>query len=91
MTIRQAWTAAWNLNVVSTQFITHTFVPLLLASSDPRLIFMASGTSSLAAAENPNLPVNRVPEKGWPKSQHSVQTNIASYRSSKAGMNMMMR
>lgn len=89
--MRQAWTASWVVNVVGTQVMTHTFMPLLLASSDPKLIFMASGTSSLTTSENPNIPINRVPEKGWPKSHKNLQGNVPAYRSAKTGMNMMMR
>lgn len=91
MTMRQAWTASWTVNVVGTQVMTHTFVPLLLASSDPRLIFLASGTACLTTTDNQAIPLNKVPEAGWPKSDGVVFTNIPAYRSSKTGMNMMMR
>jgi NAD(P)-dependent dehydrogenase (short-subunit alcohol dehydrogenase family) len=65
----------------------HTSVPLLLQSSSPRLLFMASGTSTFADKTHAASPFNQVLPKGWPKQDFSV----ASYRSSKAGMNMMMR
>ncbi len=71
--------------------MTATFVPLLLKSHDPRLLFLASGTSTLAGTENPNTPINKVPAAGWPKTGGNVQTNIPAYRSAKCGMNMMMR
>ena len=67
--------------------MTSVFVPLLLQSSNPRLLFITSGTSSLDGTENLALAVNKYPPKGWPKSNFS----IAAYRSSKTGMNMMMR
>ena len=90
MSLRELWDKSWSVNVASTQVMTHTFVPLLLKSKDARLMFMASGTSSLTIAENRALPINKAPEAGWPKKMAHVN-DIAAYRSSKAGMNMMMR
>lgn len=90
MTMREVWTKSWTVNTVGTQLITTAFVPLLLKSQDPRLLFMASGLSSLAVAENLALPFNTVAAKGWPK-PNTLQVNVPAYRSAKAGMNMMMR
>lgn len=87
MTIREAWNRSWNVNTTGTYVLTHTFAPLLLKSSDPRLLFITSGTSTLAECTNQALAVNKPAPKGWPKSGFSA----ASYRSSKTGMNMMMR
>ncbi|OBT56871.1 hypothetical protein VE04_03001 [Pseudogymnoascus sp. 24MN13] len=87
MTMREAWNKSWNVNTTGTQIMTHTFVPLLLKSSDPRLLFVTSGTSSLTETESSEMWVNKVPAKGWPKQAISMP----SYRSSKTGMNMMMR
>lgn len=69
--------------------MTHTFVPLLLKSSDPRLLFITSGTSTLTDYASPliALPLDQSPPKGWPKTAPAVP----AYRSSKTGMNMMMR
>ena len=67
--------------------MTSTFMPLLLASSKPRLLFITSGTSTLAGTEDMALPVNQYPPAGWPKPGFSVP----AYRSAKTGMNMMMR
>lgn len=89
--MRQIWSKSWDLNVASTQVMTHKFVPLLLKSEDPRIIFMASGTSSLGVAEIPHLPFNKSPGKGWPKTYASPQQYIPSYRASKTGLNMPMR
>lgn len=91
LTMRQTWNASWNVNTVGTQIMTAIFVPLLLKSDDPRLLFMASGTSSLKGTENLDLPFNRVPAGGWPKKTPTAINNIPAYRSSKCGMNMMMR
>ena len=89
--MRQMWNASWNVNTVGTQVMTSIFVPLLLKSSDPRLLFMTSGTSTLKGTENHDLPINKVPPRGWPKMTGTAQSNIPAYRSSKCGMNMMMR
>ena len=91
MTTRQAWNASWNVNTVGTHIMTSTFVPLLLKSHDPRLLFMASGTSALTGTENPALPINKIPNAGWPKTDLAANANLPAYRSSKCGMNMMMR
>ncbi|VUC26913.1 unnamed protein product [Clonostachys rosea] len=90
LSLRQAWAKSWDVNTAGTHIMTLTFVPLLLESSDPRLLFMASGTSSLELTENKVLPINQNPPKGWPKDGFA-HSNMAAYRSSKAGMNMMMR
>lgn len=71
--------------------MTASFVPLLLKSSDARLLFVTSGTSTLKGTENLDSPLNKVPAAGWPKKIPTVINNIPAYRSSKAGMNMMMR
>lgn len=90
ITMREAWNRTWDVNVAGTQVMTHAFVPLLLKSSDPRLLFIASGTSPLTTAEDTSLPFNRIPEAGWPKNIGGIN-KMPAYRSSKTGMNMMMR
>jgi NAD(P)-dependent dehydrogenase (short-subunit alcohol dehydrogenase family) len=94
---REAWNRTWNVNVTGTHILTSTFMPLLLQSSqspspDPRrLIFITSGLSSLAGTEsNVTHPINLSPPEGWPKSYEGMFF-CPSYRSSKTGMNMMMR
>lgn len=86
--MRQVWSKSWEVNTVGTQIMTDAFVPLLLKSSDARLLFIASGTSTLAESDNPYIPVNKSPPKGWPKPAHA---SLPAYRSAKTGMNMMMR
>lgn len=81
------WNQTWNVNTTGTHILTSTFAPLLLQSSDPRLLFITSGTSTLAGTENAAIPVNKVPPKGWPKTGFSVP----AYRSAKTGLNMLMR
>jgi NAD(P)-dependent dehydrogenase (short-subunit alcohol dehydrogenase family) len=93
LSVREGWNKAYNINVTGTHIMTSTFVPLLLKSSAPRLMFITSGTSSLIETEkfdNPALArINASPDAGWPKAQGPMP--IASYRSSKTGMNMMVR
>jgi NAD(P)-dependent dehydrogenase (short-subunit alcohol dehydrogenase family) len=85
MTLRQMWNKSWDVNTSGTFVTTHTFVPLLLKSSEPRLIFITSGTSTLEEHDNQALMVNKPAPKGWPKESFMV----ASYRSAKCGMNMV--
>jgi NAD(P)-dependent dehydrogenase (short-subunit alcohol dehydrogenase family) len=84
---REMWNKSWDVNVSGQQVMTTTFVPLLLQSSDPRLLFITSGTSTLAGTENKALAVNQYPAKGWPKTGFAVP----GYRSAKTGLNMLMR
>lgn len=81
------WNKSWNVNTTGTYILTHTFIPLLLNSSNPRLLFITSGTSTLAEQGNTPLPLDQSPGKGWPKQENVVP----AYRSSKTGMNMMMK
>ncbi|KAM0260012.1 hypothetical protein ACHAPA_010458 [Fusarium lateritium] len=86
---REMWNKTYDVNVTGTHIMTWNFAPLLLESSDPRLMFIASGTSSLAGCENLDIPLNKSPSKGWPKTLNNF--HVPAYRSSKTGMNMMMR
>jgi len=85
MTARQAWNKAWDVNVTGAHIMTSTFLPLLLRSQDPRLLFLTSGLSSLQDAADVSNPKNVVPPAGLPKVHQ-----FAGYRSAKAGLNMMM-
>jgi NAD(P)-dependent dehydrogenase (short-subunit alcohol dehydrogenase family) len=93
MTLREAFNAAWDVNVSGTHVMTHEFAPLLLESSSPRLLFVTSGTSALAETERFDYPplarLNASPEAGWPKA--ASMNPVTSYRSSKTGLNMLMR
>ncbi|KAI1432515.1 NAD(P)-binding protein [Xylaria sp. CBS 124048] len=92
--IREGFNAAWDTNVAGTHVLTMLSVPLLLQSAGPRVIFLSSGTSSLtetAQTDNANTSrLNSSPEAGWPKGQNGGML-ATSYRSSKAGLNMLMR
>lgn len=93
LTIREAFNKSWDVNVTGTQVMTATFVPLLLNSSDPRLMFLTSGTSTITETENMTMPIqqriNGSPPAGWPK--EAIAIPITSYRSTKTGLNMLMR
>lgn len=96
MTVREASNASWDTNVSGTHVLTTLAVPLLLESAEPRLLFVTSGTSSMWETEEENWGsmvhlkrINASPEKGWPKDPGP--NPITSYRSTKAGLNMLMR
>jgi len=92
MTEREMWIHSWNVNTVGTQVMTTTFMPLLLETPKPRLLFITSGTATLAGTENMALAVNKYTPKGWPKGNFDGKNfNVPAYRSSKTGLNMMMR
>lgn len=96
MSIRDAFNASWDVNVSGTHVLTTLAIPLLLKSSDPRLMFVTSGTSSLWETDPENwgamqhlARINASPAAGWPK-QKEVNP-ITSYRATKTGLNMLMR
>jgi len=89
-TLRTAWDKAYSLNVTSTQAFTYVFMPLLLASPSPRLLFITSGLSSLstcASGTNSKALAPGAAAKGWPK---PATPSMVAYRSSKTALNMMM-
>ncbi|OQD66289.1 hypothetical protein PENDEC_c054G01408 [Penicillium decumbens] len=92
LSARDGWNLTWNTNVTGAHVSTAMFVPLLLKSANPRLLFMTSGTSPLIDTERMDAQyamINAHPEAGWPK-PHTLNPTEA-YRSSKTGLNMMMR
>ncbi|KAJ7057253.1 hypothetical protein C8F01DRAFT_1153931 [Mycena amicta] len=96
MSIREAFNTSWDTNVSGTHVLTTLAIPLLLKSADPRLAFVTSGTSSMWETESENWGnmfalsrINASPEKGWPKPKDL--NSITSYRSTKTGLNMLMR
>lgn len=86
MGLRDSFTKAYNTNVAGTHVMTHTFMPLLLKSTDPRLIFVAGLANITRAAEN-YFPAPNVPA-GWPKPNPGFE--VISYRASKCALNMLM-
>ncbi|KAJ0414146.1 hypothetical protein BJY00DRAFT_295629 [Aspergillus carlsbadensis] len=89
LTPRAAWLKSWNVNVAGTQVLTSTLVPLLLKSSDPRLLFVTSGTSSLSNSAARTIPIDTPPAAGWPKDTRAP--SVTSYRTTKTGLNMLVR
>jgi NAD(P)-dependent dehydrogenase (short-subunit alcohol dehydrogenase family) len=93
MSIREAWNKSWDTNVSGTQVLTSGAIPLLLKSTHARLIFITSGTSGLSFTERFDTAalqsINGSPPSGWPKPKEI--NPIDAYRSSKVGLNMMMR
>lgn len=90
--MRKNWNRSWDLNVTGTNIMTHVFAPLLIKSSDGRLLFLTSGTSTLKGTEDSTSDaakqrLNGSPPAGWPKPGFK----LISYRSAKTGMNMMAR
>ncbi|ORY03680.1 hypothetical protein BCR34DRAFT_573403 [Clohesyomyces aquaticus] len=87
--IREAWDTAYSVNVTSTQVMTTVFMPLLLKSSNPRLLFVTSGLSSLTTTSGGRISAfgSSHPPAGWPK---PYEPSSVAYRSSKTALNMMM-
>lgn len=91
-TEREMWNQSWNVNVTGAQVMTSTFVPLLLQTPNPRILFITSGTANLTDSENMSWAFNQYSPKGWPKGNFDGKSfNVPAYRSTKTGLNMMMR
>lgn len=93
LSIRDGFSQTFNTNVIGPHILTTLAVPLLLKSSDPRLIFITSGQSCLAETEIEKYPsmarLNGPAPAGWPKEPNPGV--LTTYRSSKTGLNMLMR
>ena len=89
MSIREVWNQTYDVNVSGTHVMTHVFAPLLLKSSDPRLIFLTSGLAQLETMSKMYYaPPSQSPSPaGWPKPPQFFPN---AYRSSKTALNMMM-
>ena len=89
---RDIWDRSWSVNVSSTQVVTEAFVPLLLKSAAPRVLFVTSGAASLSEALRTDGPIysrlNSSPAAGWPKD--TLAMGAMAYRSVKTGLNMLM-
>ncbi|KAH8895894.1 NAD(P)-binding protein [Thozetella sp. PMI_491] len=87
ISLRECWNLTYNVNVAGAEVMTHTFVPLLLQSSDPRLIFLTSGLATIQGVSKSYAPGPVPVPAGWPK---QVGYTPDAYRSSKLALNMMM-
>jgi len=85
ISLRDCFNNAYDVNVAGTQVMTWTFMPLLLKSADPRLIFV-SGLSQITQASEAYFPTPAQPA-GWPK---KVDFETIGYRCSKTALNMLM-
>ncbi|WWC89031.1 uncharacterized protein L201_003949 [Kwoniella dendrophila CBS 6074] len=85
---RQIFDKTWSTNVTGPYILTSTLIPLLLKSKDGRILFLTSGTASFELSTNEEFFLNISPEAGWPK---KYQRELPSYKSSKVGLNMIMR
>lgn len=87
-TLRASLTDSYAVNVAGTHVVTSAFVPLLLRSADPRLIFV-SGLGTFASATKREYPLPATLGRGtWPKSEVTFET--LGYRCSKTALNMLM-
>ncbi|MCJ1382770.1 hypothetical protein MMC17_005883 [Xylographa soralifera] len=85
MPLREAFARDWDVNATGAHLLTEALVPFLLIADHPsRLLFLTSGTCSLAA--NERKPPYCDVEYRAPRPR-----NFASYRGCKAGLNMVMR
>ena len=85
VSLRECFMRAYDTNVAGTNVLTHTFIPLLLASPAPRLIFV-TGLSNITGASKSYYPTPPQPA-GWPK---KIDFETIGYRSSKCALNMLM-
>lgn len=85
ISLRDCFNQAYDTNVAGTQVLTHTLMPLLLQSTDPRLIFVA-GLSQITLAAQKYFPTPPLPA-GWPK---QLDFETIGYRCSKTALNMLM-
>ncbi|ATY62463.1 NAD(P)-binding domain [Cordyceps militaris] len=86
VSLRDCFNQAYDVNVTGTTIATHTFLPLLLRSADPRLLFLA-GLSQITEAAKSYFPTPTQPA-GWPKPPVGFET--IGYRCSKTALNMLM-
>ncbi|KAB8290381.1 hypothetical protein EYC80_010814 [Monilinia laxa] len=83
--LRECFNKAYDINVAGTHVFTTTFIPLLLKSHDPRLLFV-TGLSAINQASKQYFPTPPQPS-GWPK---NIAFETIGYRCSKTALNMLM-
>lgn len=84
--LRDSFTGAYDVNVAGTHVMTYTFLPLLLKSADPRLLFV-SGLGTFVNCAKGDFPLPPDLERGWPK---KMAFETVGYRCTKAALNMLM-
>ncbi|KAF5864512.1 hypothetical protein ETB97_007343 [Aspergillus alliaceus] len=85
VSLRESFIKAYDVNVAGTHVLTYTFMPLLLKSVNPRLVFV-TGLSQITQAAQSYFPTPALPA-GWPK---EVDFETIGYRCSKTALNMLM-
>lgn len=85
ISLRDCFNKAYDTNVTGAHVTTWTFMPLLLKSSDPRLLFVAGLSQITVVNEGPYFPTPDLPA-GWPK---EVEFETIGYRCSKTALNML--
>ncbi|KAJ8125095.1 hypothetical protein O1611_g8545 [Lasiodiplodia mahajangana] len=85
MSLRECFTKAYDLNVAGTNVVTWTFIPLLLKSAEPRILFVA-GLSQMTQAAEAYFPTPPQPA-GWPK---KIDFETIGYRCSKTALSILM-
>ncbi|KAL6712730.1 hypothetical protein ACLMJK_009668 [Lecanora helva] len=85
VSLRESFTKAYDVNVAGANVMTHTFMPLLLKSTDPRLIFVA-GLANINRTGKAYFPTPPQPA-GWPK---KVDFETIGYKCSKLALSMLM-
>lgn len=84
ISLRECFMKAYDVNVAGTNVVTWTFVPLLLQSASPRIIFV-TGLSQITQASEEYFPTPPQPA-GWPK---NIGFETIGYRCSKCALNML--
>lgn len=76
----------YDVNVTGTQILTNTLAPLLIQSTEPRLLFLGSGLAQLETMHKGFYP-GPAPGNSWPK---KPTASPDGYRTSKTALNMVM-
>ncbi|KAI1378072.1 hypothetical protein F4677DRAFT_443986 [Hypoxylon crocopeplum] len=85
ISLRECFNRAYDVNVSGANVVTWTFIPLLLKSTQPRLLFVA-GLSQMTQAAESYFPTPPQPA-GWPK---KIDFETIGYRCSKTALSMLM-
>lgn len=85
VSLRECFNRAYDVNVAGANVVTWTFIPLLLKSAEPRLLFVA-GLSHMTRAAEAYFPTPPQPA-GWPK---KLDFDTIGYRCSKTALSMLM-
>lgn len=88
---RKVFIDTLNTNLIGAHELTRSLAPLLLKSTDPRLIFISSDLGSLEIANWPQEKYfpNQPQPAGWENKQW--QGTYPAYRASKAGLNILVK